>query len=163
MFVYVCTCACICTYLQNLETILQEWSVNPLKTESEPELLYEWRFTANQFVLAQSPLRITTRDFFLQLSICSYSPYESSSLMRGWVCILWTGFAFVKWLYHTYSRCLHVEFHLNNIDSFCTSQETHYVSGRKPNRLMLFREKIFVYCKNHIKHTNALWGKNAEL
>jgi hypothetical protein len=28
------------------------------------KLLSDWRFTANQFVLAPSPLRLTTRDFF---------------------------------------------------------------------------------------------------
>jgi hypothetical protein len=28
------------------------------------EFLYDWRYTANQFVLAPSPLRPTTRDFF---------------------------------------------------------------------------------------------------
>jgi hypothetical protein len=28
------------------------------------ELLYDWRFTANQFVLAASPLGLTTRIFF---------------------------------------------------------------------------------------------------
>jgi hypothetical protein len=28
------------------------------------ELLYDWRFTVNQFVLRPSPLTITTRDFF---------------------------------------------------------------------------------------------------
>jgi hypothetical protein len=38
-------------------------------------LLYDWRFTANQFVLASSPLRITTRDFFFQLGPCGSSPY----------------------------------------------------------------------------------------
>jgi hypothetical protein len=32
----------------------------------ERELLYEWRFTANQFVLATSPLRLTARIFFLK-------------------------------------------------------------------------------------------------
>jgi hypothetical protein len=31
------------------------------QSESESELLYDWRFTANQFVLAPSPLRITDR------------------------------------------------------------------------------------------------------
>jgi hypothetical protein len=30
---------------------------------SESKLLYGWRFTANQFVLATSPLRITTSNF----------------------------------------------------------------------------------------------------
>jgi hypothetical protein len=47
-------------------------------------LLYDWRFTANHFVLASSPLRLTTRDFF-QLNTCGHSPYVTSSLTRGWV------------------------------------------------------------------------------
>jgi hypothetical protein len=34
-----------------------------LESESGSELLYDWRFTANHFVLAPSPLRIMTRDF----------------------------------------------------------------------------------------------------
>jgi hypothetical protein len=34
------------------------------ESESESELLYDWRFSVNQFVLAPSPLRLTTRDFF---------------------------------------------------------------------------------------------------
>jgi hypothetical protein len=33
-------------------------------SKSKSELLYGWRFTANQFILASSPLRLTTRDFF---------------------------------------------------------------------------------------------------
>jgi hypothetical protein len=53
---------------------------------SESELLYDWRFTADQFVLAPSPLRIRTRDVFLQLNPCGYSPYSTSSLTGGWVC-----------------------------------------------------------------------------
>jgi hypothetical protein len=39
---------------------------------SELELLYDWQFTANQFVLAPSPLRLTTRDSFFP-----HSPTES--------------------------------------------------------------------------------------
>jgi hypothetical protein len=35
-----------------------------LASTVESELLYDWRFTANQFVLASSPLRPTTRFFF---------------------------------------------------------------------------------------------------
>jgi hypothetical protein len=30
------------------------------------------------------------------------------------------------------------------------------------NWLMLFKEIIAVYCENHMKHTNAIYGKNAE-
>jgi hypothetical protein len=32
--------------------------------KTEPELLYDWRFTANQFGLASCPLRLATKDFF---------------------------------------------------------------------------------------------------
>jgi hypothetical protein len=32
-------------------------------SESESELLYDWRFTPNQFALAPSPLRLTDRTF----------------------------------------------------------------------------------------------------
>jgi hypothetical protein len=37
-----------------------------------------------------------------------------------------------------------------------TSQETDYVSAMKPNRLMLFRETVAVYCENHTEHTDTL-------
>jgi hypothetical protein len=40
-----------------------------------------------------------------------------------------------------------------------TSQEIHYVSATKPNRLMLFREIIAVYCENHTEHVNTLREK----
>jgi hypothetical protein len=36
-------------------------------TKSEPELLYDWWFTANQLVLAPSPLRLPTRDFLTEI------------------------------------------------------------------------------------------------
>jgi hypothetical protein len=39
------------------------------------------------------------------------------------------------------------------------SQETHYVSATKPNRLMLFTETVAVYCENHtetIKNLNSV-------
>jgi hypothetical protein len=42
------------------------------------------------------------------------------------------------------------------INAVSTSQETHYVSATKPNRLMLFRGIIAVYCENHTEHTNTL-------
>jgi hypothetical protein len=46
--------------------------------ETESKLLYDWRFTANQFVLASSPLRLTARFFFSQLNTCGHSPYVTS-------------------------------------------------------------------------------------
>jgi hypothetical protein len=54
----------------------------------ESESLYDWRFTANRFVLATIPLRLTTSNFIFQLDPCGYSPYVRSSLIRGWVCRL---------------------------------------------------------------------------
>jgi hypothetical protein len=39
---------------------------------------------------------------------------------------------------------------------------SHYVSATEPNRLMLFRETVAVYCENHMEHINALYGQNAE-
>jgi hypothetical protein len=63
----------------------RDWG-KPLKStvRIEPELLYDWRFTANQFFLATSPLRVTTSIFIFQLNTCGYGPYITSSLTRGW-------------------------------------------------------------------------------
>jgi hypothetical protein len=55
---------------------------------SESELLYYWRFTANQFILTPSPLRLTASNFVFQLNTYGYSPYVKSFLTRGWVCSL---------------------------------------------------------------------------
>jgi hypothetical protein len=40
-----------------------------------------------QSVRLDNPLRLTT-SFFFKLNICCYSPYVTTSLMRGWVCRL---------------------------------------------------------------------------
>jgi hypothetical protein len=59
-------------------------------------MLYYWRFTANPFFLAISPLRLTTSIFFFQLNTCHHSPHVTSSLMRGWVCRLQLLLAFAN-------------------------------------------------------------------
>jgi hypothetical protein len=41
-------------------------------------------------------------------------------------------------------------------NSVRTSRETHYVSATKPNRLMLFRETVAVYCKKKTEHTDTV-------
>jgi hypothetical protein len=41
------------------------WRYSNPTPESESELFYDWRYTANQFVLAPSPLRLTARICFL--------------------------------------------------------------------------------------------------
>jgi hypothetical protein len=59
------------------------------QSQSQSELLYyDWRFTANQFVLATSPFRLTTSSFIFKLNSFGYSPYVTSSLTRGWLCRL---------------------------------------------------------------------------
>jgi hypothetical protein len=60
----------------------------PPERERGSKLLYNGRFTSNQFVLATSPLRPTTSNFIFQLNTCGYSPYVTSSLTRGWICHL---------------------------------------------------------------------------
>jgi hypothetical protein len=45
-------------------------------------------------------------------------------------------------------------------DPVRTSQETHYISATKPNRLMLFGETVAVYSENRTEHTNTLCGQN---
>jgi hypothetical protein len=57
-------------------------------SELESELLYDWRFTPNQFLLATNTLKVTTSNFIFQMNTCGYSPYVTSSLTRGWVCRL---------------------------------------------------------------------------
>jgi hypothetical protein len=44
-------------------------------------------------------------------------------------------------------------------DSVRTSQGTHYVSATNPNRLLLFWEKVAVYCENGTRHIATLWAK----
>jgi hypothetical protein len=53
----------------------------------------------------------------------------------------------------------HTDIYKNSVR---TSQETHYVSATKPNRLMVFGETVAVYCDNHTEHTNTLCGQNAQ-
>jgi hypothetical protein len=69
-------------------TLMPLYSQLNHQSESESELLYDWRFTSNQFVLAPSPLRLTARYVLPQLNTCGHSPYITSSLKRGWVCHL---------------------------------------------------------------------------
>jgi hypothetical protein len=58
-----------------------------IETPPESKSLCDWRVTANQFILASSPLRPTIRDFF-QLNHCAHSLHVTSSLMRRCVCLL---------------------------------------------------------------------------
>jgi hypothetical protein len=49
----------------SLQLSMDSLPADSLSTDkSKSKLLYDWRFTANQFILASSLLRPTTRDFF---------------------------------------------------------------------------------------------------
>jgi hypothetical protein len=52
---------------------------NSSEVNSKSELLYDWSFTVNQFVLASDPLRPTTRDFLSQFLF----PYSLISSRDG--------------------------------------------------------------------------------
>jgi hypothetical protein len=84
--------------------------------KSKSKLLYDWRFVANQFVLASSPLRPTTRDSFFELNPSGNSPYVTSSLTRRWVSLLWICLAFCQ------VYIPHIEHIIENV-SFCTTQK----------------------------------------
>jgi hypothetical protein len=76
------------TYVSHITLIIIASFLTESESESESELLYDWRFTANQFVLKTSPLKLTTSNFIFQLNTCGYSLYVTSSLTRRWVCRL---------------------------------------------------------------------------
>jgi hypothetical protein len=59
-------------------------------------------------LLAPSPLRLTRGFIFLQLNPCGHSSYVTFSLTSEWVCLLWTGFACVKFTCCTYSMLLKI-------------------------------------------------------
>jgi hypothetical protein len=48
------------------------------------EWLSDWRFTANQYVLATNPLRLMTNNFIFQPDTCGYSLHVTYSLTRRW-------------------------------------------------------------------------------
>jgi hypothetical protein len=77
-----------------------------LKSKSKSELLYDWRVTANQFVLASSPSRLTTTDTLFQLNPCGLSPYVTPSLTRRGFVSYEYAWPFVKCTYCIYSMLL---------------------------------------------------------
>jgi hypothetical protein len=97
------------------------------------ELLYDWRFTDNQFVLMPCPLTY----FFFQLNPCSHSPYVTSSLTRGWVCLLWVCLTFRQvYVSHIY--------HVIENSSLCTT----YKSSVSPSFAKQIRSILFILCYN---------------
>jgi hypothetical protein len=60
---------------------------------------------------------------------------------------------------HTDTLCRENAVYINPVR---TSQEIHYVSITKANRLMLLWETVAVHCDNRMEHLNTLCGQNAE-
>jgi hypothetical protein len=56
---------------------------------SKSKLLYDWRFTASEFIFAPSRLGLTAVNIFVfQMNPCGHSLYVTSSFTRRWVCRL---------------------------------------------------------------------------
>jgi hypothetical protein len=100
--------------------------------QSKSKLLYEWRFTANQFVLASDPLRPTTRDIF-QLNSCGNIPNITSSLKRRWVCLLRICLAF-RQVYIS-----HIQ-HVTEKSSFCTTHKSSVSTGFAEQIMPILRD-----------------------
>jgi hypothetical protein len=54
-------------------------------SHSESELLYDWRSTTKQIVLAPNSFILTTNNIFIRLNTCGHRHYVTSSLTTGWV------------------------------------------------------------------------------
>jgi hypothetical protein len=72
----------------------------PLLTKvKKSKLLYDWQFTANQLVLASSPLRLTTRVFFSTELLRQHSLWREDGCMSyEYAC------PFAKCTFRTYSK-----------------------------------------------------------
>jgi hypothetical protein len=87
-----------------------------------------------------------------------HSPSSSAPIMNTWS---YTSTPHI--LHGLVLKLLKTEFLLNNICKYSPYLTgTHYISAKKPNRLMLFGETVAVYCENHTEHTDTLCGQNAE-
>jgi hypothetical protein len=121
---------------------------------SQPKLLYDWRLTANQFLLASTPLRPTTRGFsFPQLNCYGINPYVTSWLTKRWVCLLWICLAFrqvyISHIWHVIEKLLLLhyaqvlcQYRLCRAYHACLTylllqQQPSHLNGRKLNHLQV--------------------------
>jgi hypothetical protein len=78
-----------------------------LPTATESELFYDWRLTANQFVLTASPLRLTTREFLnwtLAVIVLIYNILSKDRMGLS----LMNNFGLFKYTFRTYSILLKI-------------------------------------------------------
>jgi hypothetical protein len=89
----VCRSWCVVFFLAvSFAACISSRTLNRLNNISELELLYDWSFTAIQFFLVPSPLRLTAIQFF-QLNTCDY---VTSSLTRRRGCLLRRRLSFLQ-------------------------------------------------------------------
>jgi hypothetical protein len=86
---------------------------------------------------------LTTKVFFWgaggQLNPSAFSPYITSCLTRGWVCILWICLAFIKCIYIAHK-------HVIENSSFCAIYE--YRSSVSPGFAKQIMPILFILCYN---------------
>jgi hypothetical protein len=104
-------CPCL-SYQPLTATAHNDWTAAVL-WRAPIKVTFKVRVTLRRAVYRQSvhlgakPLEAHDHRFF-QLNPCGHSPYATSFLTRGWVCLLWVGFVFVKWTYRTCSTILKI-------------------------------------------------------
>lgn len=70
---------------------------------SKSKLLYNWRFTANLFILGPFPLRFMA-GVFMRPNLCGRSPYDTPCLQTKRFCLSWINSVFVNCKYQSYKK-----------------------------------------------------------
>jgi hypothetical protein len=78
------------------------------EVKSKSKLLYDWQFTANQFVLAPGPLRPTTRDCFSNRTLAVIVLISHPLWREGGVVSYEYAWPFVKCIFRTYNMLLKI-------------------------------------------------------
>jgi hypothetical protein len=79
-----------------------------------------------------------------------YNPQPVNAVWGNSRCLLWKPYGTHR--YTLWAEC-RVLIYTGPVR---TSQETHHVTATTPNRLILLRETVAVYCENHTEHTDTL-------
>jgi hypothetical protein len=100
--------------------------------KSKWKLLYDWRFTANQFVLEPSLLRLNT---------CDHSPSVTFFLTR-WLCLLWICLAF-RQVY--VSQIEHVTKNSSLCTSYKFSVSTGFAGQIMPIHILCYNDSLVTW------------------
>jgi hypothetical protein len=102
------------------------------------------RFTMSGFVLFKDGI---SSKYNIRIRFVLHRKHFTSPLQSptSYCCLGEQSLFIVRTIKNTQTHCAGIIYS----NSVRTSQETHYVSATKPNRLMLFRETVAVYCENY--------------